>query len=219
MTAVDSLSADGALSHAIRLVGDAVLSALIGANWQLLYAVVEPPGQRDAVKDAVAIAVRAVRARAEVAFLAVEQAVTVGIAGPNHQVRCAVAMECDVEEEWRDAFGGRLGWGPGKTAVTHEVQREIRHRDGDPLARVHDVKPAHVHIQTANAALDQNAERMLPFSQARMIEVTEAGKVIYKTEHNTVGRFPEPGDEELLAGPARNFQVFDPLDFLAACPP
>ena len=48
-----------------------------------------------------------------------------------------------------------------------------------------------------------------------MIEVTEAGKVIYKTEHNAVGRFPEPGDEELLAGPARNFQVFDPLDFLA----
>jgi len=28
-------------------------------------------------------------------------------------------------------------------------------------------------------------------------------------------RFPEPGDEELLAGPSRNFQVFDPLDFLA----
>ena len=54
-----------------------------------------------------------------------------------------------------------------------------------------------------------------PFSQARMIEVTDAGKVIYKTEHNAVGRFPEPGDEELLSGPSRNFQVFDPLDFLA----
>jgi hypothetical protein len=53
------------------------------------------------------------------------------------------------------------------------------------------------------------------FSQARMIEVTEAGQVIYKSEHNAVGRFPEPGDEELLAGPSRNFQVFDPLDFLA----
>ena len=48
-----------------------------------------------------------------------------------------------------------------------------------------------------------------------MIEVTEAGKVIYKSDHNAVRRFPEPGDEELLAGPARNFQVFDPLDFLA----
>jgi hypothetical protein len=53
-----------------------------------------------------------------------------------------------------------------------------------------------------------------PFSQARMIEVTDAGKVIYKLEHNAVGRFPEPGDGELLAGPSRNFQVFDPLDFL-----
>ena len=54
-----------------------------------------------------------------------------------------------------------------------------------------------------------------PFSQARIIEVTEAGQVIYKTEHNAVGRFPKPGDEELAAGPSRNFQVFDPLDFLA----
>jgi Putative transposase len=57
-----------------------------------------------------------------------------------------------------------------------------------------------------------------PCSQARMIEVTDAGKVIYKTEHKAVGRFPEPGEGELLAGPSRNFQVFDPLDFLAACP-
>ena len=54
-----------------------------------------------------------------------------------------------------------------------------------------------------------------PISQAQMNEVTEAGKVIYKTDHNAVGRFPEPGDEELSAGPSRNFQVFDPLDFLA----
>jgi hypothetical protein len=30
-----------------------------------------------------------------------------------------------------------------------------------------------------------------PFSQARMIEVTDAGKVIYKAEHIAVGRFAE----------------------------
>lgn len=30
-----------------------------------------------------------------------------------------------------------------------------------------------------------------PFSQARIIEVTQAGQVIYKSEHNAVGRFPE----------------------------
>ena len=54
-----------------------------------------------------------------------------------------------------------------------------------------------------------------PFSQARMIEVTAAGQVLYQSEHNALGRFPEPGGGELLAGPSRNFQIFDPLDFLA----
>ncbi|HEV8523477.1 MAG TPA: transposase [Terriglobales bacterium] len=54
-----------------------------------------------------------------------------------------------------------------------------------------------------------------PFSQARMIEVTAEGKVLYKTERNRLGRFPEAASEDLLAGPKRNFQVFDPLDFLA----
>ena len=64
-----------------------------------------------------------------------------------------------------------------------------------------------------------------PFSQARMIEVTclrqgfgrqaGQGNVIYKTANNRLGRFPEAASEDLLAGPKRNFQVFDPLDFLA----
>ena len=48
-----------------------------------------------------------------------------------------------------------------------------------------------------------------------MIEVTGGGKVIYKTGDNRLGRFPEAASEDLLAGPKRNFQVFDPLDFLA----
>jgi hypothetical protein len=54
-----------------------------------------------------------------------------------------------------------------------------------------------------------------PFSQARMIQVTGQGKVLYKTADNRLGRFPEAASEDLLAGPKRNFQVFDPLDFLA----
>jgi hypothetical protein len=54
-----------------------------------------------------------------------------------------------------------------------------------------------------------------PFSQARMIDVTEEGKVLYKTAANRLGRFSEAASEDLLAGPKRNFQVFDPLDFLA----
>ncbi len=41
------------------------------------------------------------------------------------------------------------------------------------------------------------------------------GNVIYKTGGNRLGRFPEAASEDLLAGPKRNFQVFDPLDFLA----
>ncbi len=36
-----------------------------------------------------------------------------------------------------------------------------------------------------------------------------------KTEQNRLGRFPEAASEDLVAGPKRNFQVFDPLDFLA----
>ncbi len=54
-----------------------------------------------------------------------------------------------------------------------------------------------------------------PFSQARIFEVTEQGKVLYKTENNRLGRFAEAASEDLLAGPKRNFQIFDPLDFLA----
>jgi len=54
-----------------------------------------------------------------------------------------------------------------------------------------------------------------PFSQARMIEVANAGKVLYKTGDNRLGRFPEAASDDLLAGRSRNFQIFDPLDFLA----
>ncbi|MBM3823447.1 MAG: hypothetical protein FJ404_11270 [Verrucomicrobia bacterium] len=35
-----------------------------------------------------------------------------------------------------------------------------------------------------------------PFSQARMIEVTEAGKVLYKTGDNRLGRFPEAASDK-----------------------
>ena len=54
-----------------------------------------------------------------------------------------------------------------------------------------------------------------PFSQARMIQVTAEGQVIYKTGDNRLGRFPEAASDDLMAGPKRNFQIFDPLDFLA----
>ena len=37
----------------------------------------------------------------------------------------------------------------------------------------------------------------------------------YGKAGNRLGRFPEAASDDLLAGPSRNFQVFDPLDFLA----
>ena len=68
-----------------------------------------------------------------------------------------------------------------------------------------------------------------PFSQARMIDVTKEGKVLYKSGHlpaprlrqagNRMGRFPEPASEGLLTGPKRNFQVFDPLELIRCVVP
>ncbi len=46
----------------------------------------------------------------------------------------------------------------------------------------------------------------------------DEGRVIYKTGDNRLGRFPEAASDDLVADPKRNFQIFDPRDFLAACP-
>jgi hypothetical protein len=54
-----------------------------------------------------------------------------------------------------------------------------------------------------------------PFSLARMISVAEDGKVLYRAGHPNCVPFPKTGDVNLLAGIPRNFEVFDPLDFLA----
>ena len=54
-----------------------------------------------------------------------------------------------------------------------------------------------------------------PFSLERIIKLTDTDHVVYKAEHKNCRRFPEPGDETLKGGASRNFQVFDPLDFIA----
>jgi len=54
-----------------------------------------------------------------------------------------------------------------------------------------------------------------PFSLERIIKLTDTDHVVYKAEHKTCRRFPDPGDETLKAGVSRNFQIFDPLDFIA----
>jgi len=48
-----------------------------------------------------------------------------------------------------------------------------------------------------------------------MIQVTAECQVIYKTGDNRLGRFPEAASDDLVAGPKRNFQIFDPLGVLA----
>ena len=57
-----------------------------------------------------------------------------------------------------------------------------------------------------------------PLGLERMIRVTEQGTVIYLAEKKACRRFPMPASPYLFSGPsgvARNFQVFDALDFIA----
>ena len=57
-----------------------------------------------------------------------------------------------------------------------------------------------------------------PLGLERMIRVTEQGKVLYLAEKRSCRRFPKPASPDLFGGSpgvTRNFQVFDPLDFIA----
>jgi hypothetical protein len=44
--------------------------------------------------------------------------------------------------------------------------------------------------------------------------VTEQGQVLYRAEKRACRRFPRATSPGLFRGVARNFQVFDPLDFI-----
>jgi hypothetical protein len=54
-----------------------------------------------------------------------------------------------------------------------------------------------------------------PFSLTRMVSITKDGKILYRAAHANCVPFPLSGDATLMAGIPRNFEVFDPLDFLA----
>jgi len=54
-----------------------------------------------------------------------------------------------------------------------------------------------------------------PFSLDRILSVSDDGKVVYRAEKADCQPFPVLGDEKLLRGISRNFEVFDPLEFLA----
>jgi hypothetical protein len=57
-----------------------------------------------------------------------------------------------------------------------------------------------------------------PFSLQRVVKLTADGKVLYRTGKGGNGNFysfPKLGDPNLKAGAKRNFQLFEPLQFLA----
>ena len=57
--------------------------------------------------------------------------------------------------------------------------------------------------------------RVRDFSLGRMLKTSPQGKIIYRAERPECRRFPQLGDGDLAPGPSRNFEVFDPLDFIA----
>jgi len=54
-----------------------------------------------------------------------------------------------------------------------------------------------------------------PFSLDRILSLNPDGKVVYRAEKAECRPFPVPGDQNLRQGVKRNFEVFDPLDFIA----
>jgi hypothetical protein len=55
-----------------------------------------------------------------------------------------------------------------------------------------------------------------PFSLTRMVSLTDNGKILYRASKPGCIPFPKVGDPELDVGIPRNYEMFDPLDFLAA---
>ena len=55
-----------------------------------------------------------------------------------------------------------------------------------------------------------------PFSLARIIRLTDDGKILYRASTPDCIPYPKNGDNELVAGTPRNFEIYTPLDFLAA---
>jgi hypothetical protein len=49
-----------------------------------------------------------------------------------------------------------------------------------------------------------------------MVSLTDDGKILYRASKPGCIPFPKQGDPELDIGISRNYEIFDPLDFLAA---
>jgi len=75
-----------------------------------------------------------------------------------------------------------------------------------------------VHIPAGDRdGLERLAQYMArsPFSLTRLLRITRTGQAVYHAEKHRPHRFPDPAGDDLFGGVARNYQVFDPLDFLA----
>ena len=67
------------------------------------------------------------------------------------------------------------------------------------------------------AGIERLAQYMArcPLSLARVVRITPEGKVVYNADKEHCRQYPLPADADLFGGVARNYQVFEPLDFLA----
>jgi ribosomal protein S27E len=54
-----------------------------------------------------------------------------------------------------------------------------------------------------------------PFSLSRLVKVSDSGQVVYQAEKPACRAFPDPKGDGTQAGVPRNFQILEPLDFLA----
>jgi hypothetical protein len=54
-----------------------------------------------------------------------------------------------------------------------------------------------------------------PVSLARMITRTDDGRIVYRASQAKCWAFPRSGEQTVMEGIPRNFEVFEPLDFLA----
>jgi hypothetical protein len=54
-----------------------------------------------------------------------------------------------------------------------------------------------------------------PFSLSRMVSITKDSKVLYRAGNAKCIPFPKTGDKDLISGMPRNYEIYDPLDFLA----
>jgi hypothetical protein len=80
------------------------------------------------------------------------------------------------------------------------------------------IKRGNLHIAKGDKAGMQRLVQYIarcPFSLTRMVSITKDGKVLYRASHSQCIPFPLSGDKTLMKGMPRNYELYDPLDFLA----